>query len=151
VLVPLHVEEPRAWVRLEHTSRAASEAKALLAALGADLLLRWSELAPSFALRALWRVVRGSGRAPVDLVVSSVPGPREPLTLGGAALERIYSAGPLLETTGLNLTFWSYAGQLHACVLTCADHPSDPQAIADALIASLAELRRAPPALRRAA
>lgn len=140
VLVPIHVEERDAWARLARASASASAAKALHAARGADLLMRWSELVPALALRTLWRLIRLSRRAPVDLVVSNVPGPRAPLSIGGAALERIYSVGPLLETTGLNVTCWSYAGRLHACVLACGDHDCDPEAIARGLERGLEEL-----------
>ncbi len=152
VLVPIHVEERDAWARLARASASASAAKALHAARGTDLLVRWSEVLPAASLRALWRLVRLSGRAPVDLVVSNVPGPRTPLSIGGAALKRIYSVGPLLETTGLNVTCWSYAGRLYACVLACGDHDCDPEAIARGLERALEELReRARPALRAAA
>ncbi|MCZ7678635.1 MAG: WS/DGAT domain-containing protein [Sandaracinaceae bacterium] len=134
------VEERDAWARLARASASASAAKALHAARGTDLLVRWSEVLPAASLRALWRLVRLSGRAPVDLVVSNVPGPRRPLSIGGAALKRIYSVGPLLETTGLNVTCWSYAGRLYACVLACGDHDCDPEAIARGLERALEEL-----------
>lgn len=140
LLVPIHVEEADPWTRLKRASTSASHAKALHEARGPQLLMRWSELAPRFALKTLWALVRRSKRAPVDLVVSNVRGPRGPLSLGGAALKRLYSVGPLLETTGLNLTFWSYAGRLHAAVLACGEHGSDPRAIASELERELARL-----------
>ena len=34
-----------------------------------------------------------------------------------------YSAGPLTEGTGLNLTFWSYAGQMNLGAIACKKAP----------------------------
>ncbi|HJL14358.1 MAG TPA: wax ester/triacylglycerol synthase family O-acyltransferase [Sandaracinaceae bacterium LLY-WYZ-13_1] len=144
VLVPIHVEEAAPLSRLRRTARSAARAKARHEARGADLMMRWSELAPAPVVRALWWLVRRSRRAPVDLVVSNVPGPRAPLRVGGARLKAIYSVGPLLETTGLNVTFWSYAGRLNACILACGDHGTDPGALAAELERALEELRGAP-------
>ena len=39
------------------------------------------------------------------------------LTVGGRKLKRFYSVGPILGGMGLNLTAWSYAGQLNVTAL----------------------------------
>ena len=78
----------------------------------------------------------------MNTIVSNVPGPPREAWIGEARLVDLYSVGPLLETTGLNLTFWSYAGHLNACLLACPDHGTDVRAIAGHLGASLEELLR---------
>ncbi len=55
-----------------------------------------------------------------NLIVSNVPGPREKRhTASGELVEALYSAGPLTEGTGLNLTAWSYAGQMNLGAIAC--------------------------------
>ena len=52
-------------------------------------------------------------RPPINLVVSNVPGPREPLYIAGARIAGIWSMGPILESIGLNVTVWSYLDQMN--------------------------------------
>ncbi len=134
--------------RLHHIREVATAAKDVRAVLGNDLLERRADLVPP-QLYAL--VVRAWGRSgladhlrpPVNLVLSSVPGPPEPLRYGEATLSALYSVGPILEGIGLNITAWSYAGALQVSVLGCPVSVPDPWALADALHGSLAELREA--------
>jgi diacylglycerol O-acyltransferase len=140
LLMPIHVEVGDPQARLRAAAASAARAKTLHRLLGPRILRRWSRLARPRTLDWLWRSVRRLPRPPVNLIVSNVPGPREALWVGGARLADLHSVGPLLETTGLNLTFWSYAGRMNACVLGCPDHGTDVRAIADHLHAALAEL-----------
>jgi len=55
-----------------------------------------------------------------NVIVSNVPGPRETrYTACGEEVEALYSAGPLTEGTGLNITVWSYAGQMNLGAIAC--------------------------------
>ena len=67
-------------------------------------------------------------------------GPREHIRLGPIELEALYSAGPILEGIGLNLTAWSYVDALHVSALGCSASLPDPWRVVDALHGSLAEL-----------
>jgi diacylglycerol O-acyltransferase len=79
----------------------------------------------------------------INLVVSNVPGPRDPLYAAGAELRELYSVGPVLEGIGLNITAWSYLGRLDLGVLACRDEVPEPWRITDAMRGALAELATA--------
>ncbi|HJL15921.1 MAG TPA: wax ester/triacylglycerol synthase family O-acyltransferase [Sandaracinaceae bacterium LLY-WYZ-13_1] len=141
LIVPLHVEEPRPRARLAATVASARRAKEAEARLGHDLLARWTELARPRVVRFLWHdLLRRLPRPPVNVVVSNVPGPPRELWVAGAQLIDLHSVGPLLETTGLNLTFWSYAGRLNLCALACPDHGTDLPALRAAFEAAAREM-----------
>lgn len=141
LLVPIHVDREGGVERLRAAIDSARVAKELHALLGESLLRRWAELAQPTAMRWLWTgVVPHVHAPPINLVVSNVPGPRHALAADGAELVDLYSAGPLLERVGLNVTVWSYAERLNATVLSCPDHGTDPRAIAAGLGAGLEEL-----------
>jgi diacylglycerol O-acyltransferase len=79
--------------------------------------------------------------AAINVIVSNVPGPRAPLVVPGHRLVAIYSVGPVLEGIGLNITAWSYQGELHVGILACRDLIPEPQRIADGLATELRALR----------
>lgn len=55
-----------------------------------------------------------------NLIISNVPGPREQrYTARADVVEALYSAGPLTEGTGLNMTVWSYCGQMYLGAIAC--------------------------------
>jgi WS/DGAT/MGAT family acyltransferase len=134
--------------RVRRVAEISSAAKAVRAVLGNELFAERAEVVPP-QLYALG--VRGWARThlanhlrpPINLVTSNVAGPTERLALEGAVLESMYSVGPILEGIGLNITAWSYAGNLHVSVLGSPESLPDPWPLADALGASLRELRHA--------
>jgi hypothetical protein len=79
-------------------------------------------------------------RPPVNVIVSCVPGPRAQLAWPGGTLEAIYSVGPIIEGTALNVTAWSYVDRLCVGTLTCPDLVPDPHAIGRGMQDALAEL-----------
>jgi diacylglycerol O-acyltransferase len=79
-------------------------------------------------------------RPPINLVVSNVPGPRDPLYVAGAQMVGIWSVGPILEGIGLNVTVWSYRDDLNIGVIACREHIPDPHEITDGMGDALAEL-----------
>ena len=82
-------------------------------------------------------------RPPINLVVSNVPGPTEPLYVAGARLVAIYSMGPILEGIGLNITVWSYLGSLNFGLVSCRETMPDLWRLADGLSGALDELVKA--------
>lgn len=66
--------------------------------------------------------------------------PSEPLYAGTHPLHAIYSFGPILEGIGLNVTVWSYLGQLQFTVLACRAMVPDPFRLARAFAFALSEL-----------
>lgn len=65
-------------------------------------------------------------RPPLNLVASCVRGPQQRLEVDGAVLTSLFSAGPILEGIGLNITAWTYAGAMHISVLGCSATLPDP-------------------------
>jgi diacylglycerol O-acyltransferase / wax synthase len=61
----------------------------------------------------------------------------------GATVSEIYSVGPVVAGSGLNITVWSYVDQLAISVLTDDVTLVDPHEATDAMIDSFTEIRRA--------
>jgi len=132
--------------RIRRISSISSAAKEVRSALGYDLLKKRAEVVPpqlyALTVRTWARThLANRVRPPVNLILSNVAGPAQRLHVGKAALEAIYSVGPILEGIGLNITAWSFAGSLHVAVLGCPTSVPDPWLIADLLPPSLAELK----------
>ena len=117
------VERLRAGKRDADTMKAYSEAtrEANVAAL--------MNLLPPAVPKLVDRIneMKGGGLLPFwNVVVSNVPGPREPLRLGNLRLAEWYSIGQLCHGAALNVTVWSYVEQMNLCVL------ADPGVVPDA-------------------
>ena len=144
--IPVHVADPVERIRIIHDSmRHAREQHNVL---GAEMLADWSELTPSGPFAAGVRLYSRLGladrhRPPINLVISNVPGPREPLYVAGARLDGLWSMGPILENVGLNITVWSYLDGMHFGLVACPDTLADLDVITAGLPEALAELRAA--------
>ena len=137
------VVDPLERVRRIHEVTAA--AKEINRALGPELYRDWTDYAPPGPLPAVMRLysrLRVADRLvpPINVIVSSVPGPRRPLHWAGGRLRHLFSVGPLIEGTALNVTAWSYVDRLDVGVLTCPDRVGSPREIADGLASALDEL-----------
>ena len=131
--------------RLHAIHEVTSAAKVVHNLLGADMLADWSEYTPPRPYAALMRLygrlqLANRHPPPINLVVSNVPGPRDPLYVAGAQMEGIYSVGPILEGIGMNVTVWSYCDQLNVGVIACREHVRDPHEITDGMAEALADL-----------
>ncbi|HEY2815288.1 MAG TPA: wax ester/triacylglycerol synthase family O-acyltransferase [Acidimicrobiales bacterium] len=137
------IDDPVERLRAIHEVTGA--AKEMHNVLGADMLADWSEYTPpkpySWVMRQYSRLgLAEHHNPPINLVVSNVPGPREPLFVAGARLEGVYSVGPILEGIGLNVTVWSYCDHLNVGVIACREHIADPHEITDGMALALDEL-----------
>lgn len=138
-----HLADPVERLRAIHAVTA--EAKELQRTLGAELLGDWAAYSAPGAFS--WLLRQWTDRhladvfpAPINLVVSNVPGPSAPLSVPGHRLVAVYSVGPVLEGIGLNITAWSYQGELHVGILACRAMVPEPHRIADGLSVALREL-----------
>ena len=134
--------------RLRHIHEVATGAKAVRAVLGHDLMEERAAVTPPHLYRTtvrLWTRTKLANRVrpPLNVVLSNVAGPREPLSFGPIPLTELYSVGPILEGIGINMTAWSYVDALHVSILGCPSSIPNPWAIIDALHESLAELSEA--------
>ncbi len=137
--------------RLAAIHEVTAEAKVVQNLLGAEMMGSWVQYTPprpyAWAVRQYSRhALAEHHRPPINLVVSNVPGPRQPLYVGGARLDHLYSVGPILEGIGLNVTAWSYLDHLDVGVLACREAVPEPEALAAELAPALAELVAAIPA-----
>ncbi len=144
--VPIHLDDPVARVTAVH--EVMKGAKEQLNLLGAEMLADWSELTPPRPYAALNRAysrfrLAERHRPPINLVISNVPGPPQPLYVGGAKLLSIYSMGPILENIGLNITVWSYLEQMNFGIVACRETMPDLRSLVGHLHDALAELKKA--------
>ena len=78
------------------------------------------------------------------MIVSNVPGPQELQTGNYGTLEDLYSMGPLVEGCGLNITAWSYAGNLNVSIMSCKKAIPDLDRLADGLQEALVDMQAIP-------
>lgn len=131
--------------RLQSISRTTAESKLVQKMLGRDMLVDWVQFAPPAPLTAAMRLysrTRAASRhsAPFNVVVSNVPGPRNPVTIAGASLADLYSVGPIMEGIGLNVTAWSYVDRMNFSLLTCPHLLGDLQPLVAQMRPALDEL-----------
>lgn len=141
--LPVHIDDPLQRVRLTATATAIAKENHHL--LGATLLPSWlAYLPPALTPSVFRRQARRVGSAMVmNLTISNVPGPKERGVFEGATIDEIYSVGPIVAGSGMNITVWSYVDQLSISVLTDDQTLHDPHQATDALIDSFGEIRRA--------
>ena len=103
-------------------------------------------------MRLSARLRLGSRLTPGNLVISNVPGPREPLYAAGARLEHYFPLSTIIDGQGLNITVQSYLDRLDWGLVACADLVPDVDAVLDDIIADIDALAAAsstrPPAKR---
>ena len=58
---------------------------------------------------------------PINVIISNVPGPRQPLYLGGAQLEQYIPVSTIAEGMGLNITVHSYLDELVFGLIACRE------------------------------
>jgi diacylglycerol O-acyltransferase / wax synthase len=143
VSLPVHIDNPMERVRM--TSLASSIAKEDFHLLGPKVVSQWAAyLPPSVAPPIFrWLSSREAQTRLLNLPISNVPGPRERGRIGGGTISEIYSVGPLIAGSGMNITVWSYVDQLNISVLTDDLTLDDPHEATDAMIHEFAELRAA--------
>lgn len=137
------IDEP--LERLRHVAAANARAKQIHRMVGADTLLRWAEhfWLNAFALGSrLYSALHLAEHHPVvhNLILSNVPGPREPLYLGGAHLVGLYPLGPITDGAGLNITVLSQEDRLGFGIISCPEFMPDVWDLAAAIPEALGEL-----------
>jgi diacylglycerol O-acyltransferase len=80
---------------------------------------------------------------PVNLIISNVPGPREPLYWDGARMQGMYPLSVPQQGQALNITVSSYAGQLNFGLTGCRRRLPHLQHMLSYLEESLADLETA--------
>lgn len=154
--VHLPMEELDPASRLRRIHAETSRGKRRHRSTGANPYLRLADLVLGVTVpRALGAAVAFYARhrgadlhpAPWNVVISNVPGPRDPLYCHGARLARIYPLGPVQHGSGLNLTVMSTGDQLGLGVLACRERVPHVDDIARGFVEEIASLLEAARAL----
>ena len=141
--LPVHVDDPLERVRL--TAMATSIAKENHQLLGPTLIPSWLSYLPPAVTPGIFRTQarRVESASVMNLTISNVPGPRQRGVIEGATVDEIYSVGPIVAGSGMNITVWSYVDQLSISVLTDDRTLDDPHEVTDAMIESFVTIRGA--------
>jgi diacylglycerol O-acyltransferase len=146
MIVPIPTDEAHALRRLERTHELLRSAKERHQALPANLLTDATAFIPpavaSLAARTTMQLL-GRTRPPVNLVISNVPGPRNPLFLAGAQLQATYPVSVIVDGVGLNITVMSYRDHLDFGIVADREQVDDAWSMLDGLRAALAEFETA--------
>jgi diacylglycerol O-acyltransferase / wax synthase len=81
-------------------------------------------------------------KPPFNIIISNVPGPRNPMYWNGARLEGLYPASIPYDGQALNITVTSYAGSLEFGIVGCRRQVPHLQRLLDHLETSLVELEQ---------
>ena len=143
VSLPVHIDDPIERVRL--TALAAGIAKEDMRLLGPEVVSQWAAYLPPGPAHAAfrWLSKREAQSRLLNVPISNVPGPRERGRIGGAMISEIYSVGPLMAGSGMNITVWSYVDQLNISVLTDDLTLDDPHEATTAMVHAFTEIRSA--------
>jgi len=125
--LPTHL--PGVEERMHFMRSSMNEAKRHFQAVPASLLQDLSALIPTalsgLAARALLKLATMPGLL-FNLFVSNVPGPQLPLYIAGARVKGIYPVSAVTDMTGgLNITLFSYDGNLDFGLIACREMVPD--------------------------
>jgi WS/DGAT/MGAT family acyltransferase len=145
MVVPLATDEPEPALRLQRMQDAMGAAKDRHRATPATLLQDANHFIPPALLARAARVtsrvaVSHHLKAPVNLVISNVPGSPVGLYCAGARLEAQFPISAIVDGVGLNITVLSYEDRLDVGVVADRAMLDDPWELIEHLRTSLAEL-----------
>lgn len=141
--LPTDLADPRD--RLESVRITMRKAKEDFAAVPAGLLQEFGRFAAPAAAELVARTaasIKLAEKAPLpfNVVVSNVPGPREPLYYAGALMEANYPVSMISDGMGLNITLHSYRDHLDFGLISCPELIPDLPSIIEFLRDELAVL-----------
>ncbi len=144
-VLPTDEAEPFERVRKVHESMV--NAKQMFDAMPAAALTDFAQFPPPAIFTRAMRMtsrLRLNERLPVNLVISNVPGPRQPLyAAGGARMEHYYPVSTIVDGQGLNITVQSYLDRLDFGLVACRELVPDLDRLADAIVEDLQGLCKA--------
>lgn len=146
IFAELPTNEPDPLLRIQKVHESMVGAKALFDAVPAERLTNFAEFPPpavfASAMRTATRLT-ANGSQPVNLVISNVPGPREPLYAARAELQHYYPVSTIVDGQGLNVTVQSYRNTLDFGLIACRERVPDLWDMVDAMVDELHGLAKA--------
>ena len=124
IFAGLPTDEPDPLQRVQRVHDSMVGAKQLFDAVPAEALTDFAQFAPPAVFaQAMRTALRLTGRfgTPVNLVISNVPGPREPLYAAGSRLLHYYPVSTVVDGQGLNITVQSYLDSLDFGLVSCRE------------------------------
>jgi diacylglycerol O-acyltransferase len=143
VMCNLGTDSPDPTVRLATVNRSMHEGKELLKTMTPMQILAMSAI--GISPLGLWPLLKMTGtlRPPFNLVISNVPGPRQPLYWNGARLDGLYPLSIPLDGQALNITCTSYSDGIAFGLTGCRRSVPHLQRLLGYLDDELSELERA--------
>jgi WS/DGAT/MGAT family acyltransferase len=143
LITPIPTDESDPAARLKSTHESLKAVKERHQAVPASILTDSSIFIPpavaGLASRTTLQVVTRL-RPAINLVISNMPGPREPLYCAGARLEGNFPISALLDGVGLNITVSSYRDQMDVGIIGDRERVDDAWELLDGMRQALAEL-----------
>jgi diacylglycerol O-acyltransferase len=134
VSLPAAVDDPRARLAtIAHDMTVLRSSGQ--SGIASSLMRLAGSVAPGIEHRAM-----GWGARRASLVVSSLAGPKMPLTLAGQPLGAVVIWAPAAATIGLSVTLFGYAGEIRLGVLTDSAVIDRPEQLVAAFQAAIDEL-----------
>ena len=146
IFATLPTDEADPVKRVARVHEAMADAKDLFDAIPADSLTDFAQFPPPAVFARAMRVAtRFMERfnPPINLVISNVPGPREPLFAAGSQLLHYYPVSTIIDGQGLNVTVQSYLDTLDFGLVACRELVPDLWDMLDAILEDLAALGKA--------
>lgn len=148
LLATLPTNEPDLLERVRKVHEAMVNAKGLFDAIPAETLTDFAQFpSPATFARATRMATRfrlGERLNPAaNLVISNVPGPRQPLYSTGARLLHYYPVSTITDGQGLNITVQSYLDTLDFGLVSCRELVPDLDHLMDLIVDEMEAMAKA--------
>ena len=129
-VMPVHSDVEDPIERLRAIVDSAEKSKRVTNAIGKELARDLLETLPAIVAEPLLR----NAQVPrIGLIVSNVRGPDVPLYMAGAQLVHYVPISIAIDGMGINITAFSYAGNMWICAISCREMLPDPAFFADCM------------------
>lgn len=137
-VMPVHSDVEDPIERLRAIVDSAEKSKRVTNALGKELARDLLETLPAVVANPLLR----NAQVPrIGLIVSNVRGPDVPLYMAGAQLVNYVPISIAIDGMGINITAFSYAGNMWICAISCREMLPDPAFFADCMRTAFEQMR----------